>query len=173
MPSQGEHFAGGGEFLPWSRCAFAAVSRSNLLKTEYWHSGCNPLRPTRHSTFSNLKGRENMRKVLALCGLVAVCCTLALADNFSGKLLDSSCVVQNKSPKGCAATATTTSFMLQSGGTIYKLDSAGNAKAAEAMKSRADRSATPSQPSAAGVNARVTATKGSDDTLKVEVIEIQ
>lgn len=114
-----------------------------------------------------------MRKVWTVCGIAAVCCSLALADNFAGKLLDSSCVSQNKSTKGCDATSATSAFLLESGGKFYKLDSAGNAKAAEAMKSFAERSANPGQPAAGGVNAKVTASKEGDDTLKVDMIEIQ
>src|SRR5215831_5858267 len=107
-----------------------------------------------------------MRKVMTLCGLAALCASFALADNFSGKLLDASCVSQNKSVRGCDATGTTSAFLLQTGGKIYKLDSAGNAKAAEALKSQANRSANPDQPSARGVTAKVTGSMDGDDTIK-------
>jgi hypothetical protein len=102
-----------------------------------------------------------------------MCCTWAFADNFSGKLLDASCYERSKSAKGCDATSSTTSFVLDSSGKIYHLDASGDAKAAEAMKSHAERSANPNRPAAGPVNAKVTATKDGDDTLKVEMIEIQ
>jgi hypothetical protein len=116
---------------------------------------------------------RNMRKVLTLCGLVAVFCTLALADNFTGKLLDSACYDQSKTAKGCDATSSTSAFLLDVSGKVYKLDSAGNAKAAEAMKSHAERSSNPNRPTAGAVNAKVSGAKDGDDTIKVEMIEIQ
>jgi len=114
-----------------------------------------------------------MRKLLSLCGLLAVLCTLALADNFSGKLLDSSCYDQNKSAKGCDATSSTSSFLLDVSGKIYRLDTSGNTKAADALKNRAERSANPNQPAAGAVNAKVSGTMEGADTLKVDAIEIQ
>jgi hypothetical protein len=114
-----------------------------------------------------------MRTLLSLCGLAALCCTMALAENFTGKLLDSACYDQSKSAKGCDATSSTTSFLLDAGGKIYKLDTTGNTKAAEAMRSHAERSANPGHPSTGAVNAKVSAAKDGDDTLKVEMIEIQ
>jgi hypothetical protein len=114
-----------------------------------------------------------MRKVLSLCGLFAVFCTLALAENFNGRLLDASCYDQSKSAKGCDATSSTSTFLLDVSGKIYKLDTTGNTKAAEALKSHAERSANPTRPSAGPVNAKVTATKEGEDALKVEMIEIQ
>jgi hypothetical protein len=115
-----------------------------------------------------------MRKVLSLCGLAAICCTLALADNFSGKLLDSACYDQNKSAKGCDATSSTTAFLLDVNGKVYQLDTTGNAKAADAMKSHAERSADPNKPAKGGaINARVSGVKDADNTIKVEMIEIR
>jgi hypothetical protein len=111
---------------------------------------------------------------MTLCGLAALCAGFALADNFSGRLLDASCVSQNKSVKGCDATGNTAAFLLQTGGKLYKLDSEGNAKAAEAMKSQANRSADPTtRPSATAVMAKITGSKDGDDTIKVEMIEVQ
>jgi hypothetical protein len=55
----------------------------------------------------------------------------------------------------------------------YKLDAAGNSKAAEALKSRADRSADPNKPASNQVMAKVTGTQDSDGALKVESIAIQ
>ena len=114
-----------------------------------------------------------MRTLLSLCGLAALCCTMALADNFTGKLLDASCYDQSKSAKGCDATSSTSSFLLDVSGKVYKLDTTGNTKAAEAMRSHAERSSNPGRTAAGPVNAKVTATKDGDDTLKVDMIEIQ
>jgi hypothetical protein len=114
-----------------------------------------------------------MRKLLSLCGLAAVLCTLALADNWTGKLIDAGCYAQNKTAKSCDATGNTTAFLLDVSGKVYRFDDTGNAKAVEAMKSHAERSANPNQPSAGSVNAKVSAVKDGEDALKVDMVEIQ
>lgn len=114
-----------------------------------------------------------MRKLLSLCGLLAVFGTLAMAENWTGKLLDSSCYDQSKSAKTCDATSSTTSFLLDVNGKIYRLDTTGNAKAADALKNRAERSANPNRPASGPINAKVSGTMDGADTLKVDVIEIQ
>jgi len=85
---------------------------------------------------------------------------LALAENFSGRLLDESCYDKQKTAAGCDATSKTTSFSLDANGAVYKLDRAGNSKAATAIKSRADRS-DPAKPQTtpAEVTAKVTGTQ--------------
>ena len=112
-----------------------------------------------------------MRRLLVLTGLAVVCTVLATAETFTGQLLDASCYAQSKSAKSCAATASTSSFLLEASGKLYQLDEGGNSKAAEAIKSRADRSAAPSAP-AGPVNAKVDGTM-EGNTLKVESIAIQ
>jgi hypothetical protein len=72
----------------------------------------------------------------------------------------------------CDATGTTTAFALAASGKIFKFDDAGNAKAAEALKSRADRSANPNAPASTSITAKVSGTKEGDN-LKVESIEVQ
>jgi hypothetical protein len=57
-------------------------------------------------------------------------------------------------------------------GKTYKLDSAGNTKAAAAIKSRADRSADPTKAMSATYTAKVTGTD-NDGTISVESIDIQ
>ena len=74
------------------------------------------------------------------------------AENFNGKLIDASCYdssqngagattsnsdhsSRGKLDKECAPTSSTTTFAVQtSNKKVYKLDSSGNAKAAEAMQ---------------------------------------
>jgi hypothetical protein len=74
---------------------------------------------------------------------------LCYAENWNGKLIDATCydssgskttsssdhTSRGKLEKECAPTAATNSFAIQtSKNTVYKLDSAGNIKAAEAMQ---------------------------------------
>ena len=82
---------------------------------------------------------------LAICFAGALC----YAENWNGKLIDATCydnstskttsssdhTARGKLEKECAPTSTTSSFAIQtSKSTVYKLDSAGNAKAVAAMQ---------------------------------------
>lgn len=114
-----------------------------------------------------------MRRILTMCSVVAVFTTLALAESWTGKLVDASCAAdQQKAATTCDATGSTTTFALVASGKTFKLDDAGNAKAIEALKSRADRSTNPSTPPSTTITAKVTGTKDGDN-LKVEAIEVQ
>jgi len=95
-----------------------------------------------------------------------------MAEDWTGKLMDASCYDQNKTAKPCDATASTTSFILDVNGKIYRLDSAGNAKAVDALRSHADRSSNPNKASSGAVNAKVSGA-ADGDTLKVETLEVQ
>jgi len=114
-----------------------------------------------------------MRRLLTLCAVVTVFTTLALAESWTGRLVDASCYDQQKSATTCDPTSSTTTFAMVASGKIYKFDDAGNTKAMEAMKNRADRSTNPNAPQTTTVAAKVTGTKGADNTLKVETIEVQ
>jgi hypothetical protein len=112
-----------------------------------------------------------MRKLYLLCASISFSAGLLLAENYTGRLVDASCQAQNQTNKPCDATGSTTAFLLESNGKLYKLDAGGNSKAAEAIKSRADRSAGGAQSSAAMVAKISGAIDG--EVLRVEQIEIQ
>jgi hypothetical protein len=114
---------------------------------------------------------EDMRRLLLPVTLLGVFSMCALAANFSGKLVDASCYDQQKKVAGCDATSTTTAFAIEVSGTVLKLDSAGNAKAADAIKNRADRT-DPSKPQPKEVMAKVTGTE-KGGTIAVEDIAVQ
>ena len=119
-----------------------------------------------------------MRRFLTLCSVVAVFTTLALAETFTGKLVDASCAAQPKSDQPqsattCDPTSSTTMFALVAADKTFKFDDAGNTKAAAAFKGRADRSTEPNAPPSTTVTAKVTGTKDGDSTLKVDSIEVQ
>jgi hypothetical protein len=113
-----------------------------------------------------------MRKLVTLCACITVFSVLALAESWTGRLVDASCYDQQKSATACDPSASTSSFVLVVSGQAYKLDSAGNTKAAEALKSRADRSANPNQPPKGAVAAKVTGSM-ADGTITVESIDVQ
>jgi hypothetical protein len=97
-----------------------------------------------------------------------------LAGDWSGKLIDETCNATKEQTKvaSCDANGTTTSFALDIGGKIYKLDAAGNTKAATALKNRADRSSDPARPMTGAITAKVSGSeKGGEIT--VESIEVQ
>jgi hypothetical protein len=87
--------------------------------------------------------------------------------------VDATCYEQHKSAATCDPTSSTTAFTLFVANKPYMLDATGNAKAAEAIKNRADRSSDPHKAASSAVVAKVTGTKDTDGTLKVDAIEIQ
>jgi hypothetical protein len=97
---------------------------------------------------------------------------LAVAKDYTGKLLDSACYEQQKSARGCDATSATTAFAIDVSGKVYNLDSTGNSKAAQAIKERADRSADPNNPQKGSMTAKIAGTL-SGDTLQVDTIEVR
>jgi len=125
----------------------------------------------RHST-CEFERKRKMRKLLALSVLLAGFSVMAIAETYAGHLLDASCYAQSKMARNCEAKTSTSQFALDVSGKVYRFDEAGNAKAADAMKTHADRSADPGKPATGAVNAKVTAT-ADGDTLKVDSIQVQ
>jgi hypothetical protein len=112
-----------------------------------------------------------MRKLLATATTAAIFATLAFADIWTGKLLDTSCLDQKKELAACQANGTTTTFALVVSGKTYRLDDMGNQKAVMALKNRADRSTDPTV-APGPVNAKITGTR-EGEMIKVDSIEIQ
>ena len=112
-----------------------------------------------------------MRKVLTIAATTAFFATLSFAEDWTGKLLDTSCLDQKKEIATCQASGTTTGFALEVSGKTYRLDDMGNQKAIMALKNRADRATEPGA-SAAPVSAKIKGTRDGD-VLKVDSIEVQ
>jgi hypothetical protein len=112
-----------------------------------------------------------MRKILVLSAISFAFSTLALAEDWSGKLIDASCYDQHKKADSCDAASATTAFALEVSGKIYKLDAAGNSKASAALNNRADRS-DPAKSQSKGIMAKVMGTE-KGGTITVETIEVQ
>ncbi len=113
-----------------------------------------------------------MQRILSLLAFAVVFSTLALAESWSGRLIDASCYSQQKKADGCDAMSTTTAFALEVSGKVYKLDAAGNSKASTALKSRADRAADPNKPQSTQVMAKVDGTE-KGGTIAVENVDVQ
>ena len=81
---------------------------------------------------------------------LSVFAAVSYADTWSGKLLDAACVDRSRqnpdrnssktgNPPTCVASKSTGAFALQtSDGKVYKLDPAGNSKAATALRGNPD-----------------------------------
>ena len=114
-----------------------------------------------------------MKKFFGTTLLASAFAMMAMAADVSGNLLDASCYSKEMKSANCAATPSSTSFVLLSSGKVYKLDSAGNEKAITALKTRADRAKDPNQPATAtSITATVTGTV-SGDMIQVESISVQ
>jgi len=112
-----------------------------------------------------------MRRILLPITLFGVFAMSALASSYSGKLLDASCYDQQKKADSCAATSNTTAFALEVSGTVYKLDTAGNSKASDAIKNRADRT-DPTKPQPKEIMAKVDGTE-KGGLISVDSIAVQ
>ena len=84
-----------------------------------------------------------IQKLLATLAFVVVAAGMAHAETWRGRLIDATCMDQQQSQQtpaqACNPTATTTAFAINVSGKVYRLDDAGNAKAAEALRNRANR----------------------------------
>lgn len=112
-----------------------------------------------------------MRRFVSTAALFGVFSMAALAESYSGRLLDASCYDQQKKASACDVTSTTASFAIDASGTVYKLDSAGNTKASAALKNRADR-VDPSKPQSKQVMAKIDGTE-KGGTITVSSIDVQ
>jgi len=113
-----------------------------------------------------------MRSIFLATVFVAAFAGLGAAETFRGKLVDVACAIQQESGNTCTPSSSTTKYGLDVSGKLYRFDEAGNAKAAEALKSRADRLADPSVPQMKeGVIANVKGTLAGE-IIKVESVEV-
>ena len=137
-----------------------------------------------------------MKRTLSILALSAALSITALADNWSGKLIDANCntsqspqagqnqsaqppsagtppMGQSTTMRSCDATSATTTFALDVAGKVYKLDAAGNSKAVAALRDRADRSSDPAAAQETHtVNAKVVGNE-TGGTISVTSIEVQ
>jgi len=91
------------------------------------------------------EGTTEMKTIAKLGLALGMFGAFAYAENWSGKLVDAACAdrsqqnpadsKQSTDLTSCAATASTSSFAIQTAdGKVYKLDAGGNAKASTALK---------------------------------------
>jgi hypothetical protein len=115
-----------------------------------------------------------MKRTVSILAMAAAFSLLALAEDWSGKLIDATCNDSKDMTKAasCDATSATTAFALDVAGKVYKLDPAGNTKAAAALRNRADRSTDPAKALTASVNAKVSGSE-KDGMITVSSVDVQ
>ncbi len=126
-----------------------------------------------------------MRTASKLGLLLVFVSALACAETWSGTLYDAKCVSQHKTKdmSACMPTESSTAFAFQVSDKMYKFDSEGNRKAAQAYKqsrSGAERAENPDAPKTPDMgekhNETVTATvEGTlaGDEIRVETIQVK
>jgi len=126
-----------------------------------------------------------MRTASKLGMLMVFVAALACAETWSGTLYEAKCVSQNKTKdmSACTPTESSTMFAFQVSDKMYKFDSEGNRKAAQAYKqskSGAERAEDPKAPNTPGMGEKhseaVTATvEGTlaGDEIRVETFEVK
>jgi hypothetical protein len=78
-----------------------------------------------------------MKRIMKLGIIVLATAALGLAENWTGKLIDANCKPDpnSSSQNSCAPTPSTKVFAIQTAdGKVFRLDNAGNTKAAAALK---------------------------------------
>jgi hypothetical protein len=113
-----------------------------------------------------------MRKTFYLLAISTAFSTLALAESYSGRLVDLTCFEKQANASGCDASGATKAFGIEVEGKVLKLDSTGNQKAAAAVKNRADKAADPAKPQSTVVMAKVEGTE-QGGTITTQSIEVQ
>lgn len=103
--------------------------------------------------------------------LIAVLASAAFAESWTGPLVDTSCMTEQRSVKACQPTNSTTHYSVVANDQVYELDQNGNAKAAAILKTSADREANPNGKTALIV-VNVTGTKDGN-TIRVDSLAIQ
>ena len=113
-----------------------------------------------------------------MAALFAGVTALVKAEDWSGILIDATCYEQRQQEKtvSCSANTGTTVFALSVSGKIYKLDAAGSAKAAAALKYAKPVSGPVADPGlppvSTGVKATVTGTEAGG-MIMVESVGLQ
>ena len=119
-----------------------------------------------------------MRRIVNILAFAMVFSAFAVAETWSGALLDASCYSQQmqksqdraQAVDACPATGRTASFALFAQETVYQFDANGNSLARTAMSNRADRS-LPGEQQASKIMANVEGTESSG-TIQVEGIQV-
>jgi hypothetical protein len=109
-----------------------------------------------------------MQKLLTIGTMFAALSGFAMAETWSGTLVDANCVKHHKATKSCDAKGSTTVFALDADGKTYYLDTASNDAARQTLASRKE-DGNKSKP----VGATIVGKTRSSGKLHAERIELQ
>ena len=114
-----------------------------------------------------------MKRIVSSALFLALISGAALADEWSGTLVDADCTHRNGGPEACAPGLNTTAFGLVIAGRAYLFNKSGSQKASAALKQRdAILSADPRYPHSSPIQASVTG-KRAGNTIIVNRIDLQ
>jgi hypothetical protein len=114
-----------------------------------------------------------MRKLITTCAMFGALSGVALAETFSGTLLDANCLQRHHATRSCDAKPSTMAFVLDSNGTRYRLDGRSNDAAHSAMRSRADKAWNPDATKAVPVQATITGHIRRNGKIRADVVGVQ
>lgn len=113
-----------------------------------------------------------MRKLITACAMFGALSGVALAETWSGTLLDANCLQRHHAERSCDARSSTTAFVLDDNGTRYRLDGRSNYDAHSAMQERSDKASNPDATKAVPVHAQITGRLRSNGKIRASVIGV-
>jgi hypothetical protein len=114
-----------------------------------------------------------MRKLIIAGAMFAGLSGLAMAESWTGALLDEGCAHHKNTTKTCIAKPSSSAYVLDVSGHQYKFDGKSNDEIRRALESRRDRSADHHELKSEPVNVNVTGRVADSGHIHVEKIEIQ
>lgn len=114
-----------------------------------------------------------MRKLIFTCAMFGALSGIALAETWSGTLLDANCLHGHHASRACNARPKTTSFVLDSNGTRYRLDARTNDAAHSAMLDRADKASNPYATKAVPVQATITGHIRNNGKIRADTVAVR
>ena len=114
-----------------------------------------------------------MRKLLTIGAMFAGLSGLAMAESWSGMLLDQGCAHHKDSTKSCIAKPSSAGYVLDVNGQQYKFDTKSNDMVRRVLESRRDRSADHHELKSEPVNADITGRLGDSGHIHADKIEIR
>jgi hypothetical protein len=114
-----------------------------------------------------------MRRLLTICAVFVGLSTLALANSWSGRLLDESCYNRHQSKHGCNARASSGSYVLATKGSVYRFTAGSNDGISRTLQSRHSRRNPGRSPRGSPVWAGVVGTENDKGRIRVDRIGLQ
>jgi len=113
-----------------------------------------------------------MKKIMSICAMFGALSGAALAETWSGTLLDANCAHRH-GDRACDAKKSTTAFLLDVNGTKYRLDFKSNDGARSAIEARSDKASNPFATKAVPVSADVTGRLKSNGKIRADIIAVR